>query len=114
MKKQEIGISTIDYNEDGTVKNALFVPTLKIEQDNNLLKELGVAQSARDITALKQNSELVFASWFRKWDKVISDIELSDREKFEVVSEVVECEKYENGNTKTCSMRFIYREIEAK
>lgn len=109
--KQQIGISTVSYHQDGSIQSAMFVPTIKIDTDESLLKQLAAVQDSGDLQTLKQNSQLVFSNWFRKMDQKLTDIELSDRERFEIVTQVLECKKYRGGKIKKCSVSFIFQEI---
>jgi uncharacterized protein YdeI (YjbR/CyaY-like superfamily) len=103
----EIGITTIEYNEDTTVKIAKFTPTMEVSIPDELLQKLKESGEWKDPEKLKENSDFIFASWFSK----MNDIELADREVSEIVSEIIVCEKYPNGNIKKCSMKYIFKEI---
>lgn len=104
---QQIGVSTINYDESGNALSATFEPTIKIESDNSLISQLSNIKN-KSANEIKSNAELVFSSWFRKLDDLITDIELSDREEYEVVSEVKECLKYGNDSIKKCVIEFSF------
>lgn len=101
--KQEIGIAKIEYDKNGVVTSAEFEPTLKLNNPEALKAELSTIQCGDEPT-LKYNADLVLAAWFAK----VSDIELADREKYKIESEIVTCAKYPNGLVKSCTMKFFF------
>lgn len=107
MNNQEIGVVTIDYNEEGVAIHSLFEPTLKIKGGMSLLEQMEALTATQDPEIIKSNADLVFGNWFNK----LSEIELADRDTHEVVSELVECDKYPSGNIKKCVLKYIFREL---
>lgn len=109
MKTQEIGIATITYDNGGRVIKELtnFVPTLKISITDELNKQFAQIRSEKDEINLKKNSDIVLATWFSK----MNEIELADRDKFEIKSEIIKCEKYANERIKQCVIRYTFKEI---
>lgn len=105
MQEIEIGIVDIDYSSKGEVKNASFRPTLKVKADATLKKQLLNLQSSSDSAVIKSNAELMFASWFSK----INEIELADRDEYEIHSDMVTCLRYKSGMVKKCVMKFSFR-----
>ncbi len=87
MKKKliEIGVVSVLYSPTWNVLDASFEPTMKHELDEKCLTQLKSISSDKDKDVIKSNAELVFASWFEK----MNEIELADREKFEIVSRVL-------------------------
>jgi hypothetical protein len=51
----------------------------------------------------RAKAQLVLAKWFEH----VSDIELADREAYTVETEMLECEKWDNGKPKRCRIRFF-------
>ncbi len=105
-KEGEIGRATIEYDINGRVLYADFQPTMKVEVPSEVLQKLSSVEANKEI--IKENAATVFAHWFLK----TNEIELADRDKFEIVTEIVRCSKYfTNNNVKKCVVRFIFREI---
>lgn len=79
-----------------------------VELDNitrgELLKQLS---ENKDEVKVKLSADLVLATWFND----ILEIELADRDKYEVKSEVITCEKYDSGNVKLCVIDYYFQEI---
>lgn len=106
MKDLEIGIATLRYDKTGEATHASFESTMLLDFDKDLLKQLERVPDSEDAEAIKQNADLVFAGYFSK----LNEIELADREQYEVISEIVNCLKYENGKAKECTIRFLFRQ----
>lgn len=105
---QEIGIVTLYYNEDGSFKTADFRPTMKITIHSELMNELFSIETQKGEDIVKEQANSVFATWFQR----MNDIELADREKYEIATEMVApCERYENGVVSKCEMRFIFKAL---
>jgi hypothetical protein len=96
----EIGKTVIKYNQDGTVRRASFIPQLKIEAPPDL--KLKMKHGSKE--EIKDNADMVMAAWFNK----VNDIELSDRELYEIKSEIVKCELWEPGKVKTCIIKYSF------
>lgn len=108
-KKLPIGQVTIEYNEDGTAKSAMFEPTMKLPADLNLLNQLkNVPRSTQE--DIKDKASQIFGAWFIHLENVLDEIETADREKFEVKSEIVECEKYSDEHPKKCVISYTFQE----
>lgn len=109
MKTQEIGIATITYDSGGTVIRELtnFVPTLKISITEELNRQFAKVKSEKDEINLKKNSDIVLATWFSK----MNEIELADRDKFQIKSEIIKCERYANQRIKQCVIRYTFEKI---
>ena len=105
-----IGVTTLFFTEQGEAAVATFTP------ERMELSDLSIRQQIRRLfapvegnkgpEAVKSAAELVFAAWFNK----MNEIELADREKYEIVSEVIECKEYSPGKVKSCTIAFIFRE----
>jgi uncharacterized protein YuzE len=107
-----IGEVLIGYNEDGTVAGVLFTPaSLKLagvmSQIPKLFKDTNGKQDREQI---KKSAELVFGAWFNQ----MNEFELADREKYEIVSEIGDCEEYPDGGVKSCLILFTFRGKEVK
>ncbi len=106
--KEELGIVVLTYDEDGNIKTAGFDPKIQVQVKSSKLKELFEIGSSNDLEVLQLRADTVFAMFIDK----INQIELADREKFQVVSEVMLCEKYENGNIKICKLKYFFVSVE--
>lgn len=100
-----IGTTTIEYDESGTPTSTKFEPQLQVQLNDDLRQQLMSVKGTEGSARIKEQSELVLGAWFAG----VSEIELADREEFEVASEVVECEKYDGGGVRKCVMRFSLR-----
>jgi hypothetical protein len=107
MKEQEIGIANIKYKQDGSVFSADFTPS-KVNlgggfgPPNQLLNiKQGTAEE------IKNNAELVMASWYSK----MNEIELADRNQYEIKGEIIRCDKYPDGAVMQCEVRFVFKQI---
>ncbi len=107
MKRTEIGTVTMQYSETGKLVSAIFKPTLKIELSDevksNLEKNISKPEES-DI--LKFNADFVLGTFFAK----MTEIELADREKQEIVSEVVTCTKYPSEQTRLCVLKYYFQD----
>lgn len=108
-----IGQAVILFNEEGKAVGSMFTPEgIKI---NNLAMFAEVGEVLAPVEGnkgqenIRKAAETVFAAWFNK----MNEIELADREKFEIVTEVLKCEEYSPGKVKSCTIAFIFREREA-
>lgn len=105
---EQIGIATINYDQQGNVLEAYFNPTPKFEKiDASQLKSV---KSSKEAEVIKYNAEMILASYFSR----MNEIELADRDKYEIGSEILICTKYDNGNVRSCSIQFFFRELELK
>ena len=103
MKK--IGIATIEYDRVGSVTKGTFDPDKDF--GNVDIKQLLSIKASKDVDVVKRNAETVLASWFSK----INEVELADRDQYEVASEVLDCKKYVDGKVKKCSIQFYLKEV---
>ncbi len=105
---QEIGIVTLYYNEDGSFKTADFIPTMQITVTSELMNELFNVETQKGEDVVKEQANNVFATWFQR----MNEIELADREKYEIATELAApCERYDNGVISKCSMRFVFKNL---
>lgn len=105
---QEIGVAILHYNEDGSFKTAEFKPTIIVKIDSKMMDELFNIETQKGEDIVKEQANNVFATWFQR----MNDIELADREKYKIVTELVApCERYDSGIISKCSIKFIFKEI---
>lgn len=102
----KIGIVTIRYNPDGIITSSGFQSTLDIRSSNKLNSSLSnIKKSSKDENKIADQAKMIFANWFN----IMTKIELGDN--IEIIHEITNCEKYESGLVKTCSITFSYKEI---
>lgn len=102
--KQEIATVAFDYNEDGTLENAVLWPKLKVTKDE-VIDQLGNCKN-KTIDEVKQAAELMLGAFFAR----TNDIELRDMETTELKSEVTATTKYNDGTLRHVEIRFIYKQ----
>lgn len=106
MIPQEIGIATLNYDTTGNFIGGKFEPTMTVPVDKNLMDSFSGATCKDGEEAIKQQATNIFASWFQ----AMNEIELADQEKYEIGTEIVgECEKYEDGTIKSCTIKFTFK-----
>lgn len=107
MKTQEIGIVTLDYNEDGVATEATFNPTMKVNLDIKALLQLTAIPADKSPQHVEDNAGFVLASWFER----LNEIELADRDHYRVAPKVIKCDNYPNGRIKHCEIAFNFQEV---
>lgn len=103
----EIGRVKLSYKLKGTVESASFTPSIKVELDSKLIKEISTIQSSTDVERIRNSSEMVFAAWFTR----LNNIELADRNLYRIISKVDKCEKYPDGSVRECEIIFSFERI---
>lgn len=107
MKREKIGTVDLKYNEKGELESSKFIPEpfiISVKKDQLYTEALNKTDEVEKIKAL---ADISFSSWFNN----ISEIEISDREKFEIVSEVCICEKLNTNTVKFCRIDYFHQEI---
>lgn len=106
MKKNTyIGQAIINYDIKGNMLDAVFVPHLPMHVDQALADKISeVVKGTDDEKTLKHNADMVLASWFNQ----MTEIELADRNQYDIASTVVKCEKYANDMIKTCILDYNF------
>lgn len=114
--KTVIGVSSIQYSQDGKVVSALFVPDAvnMHEKVQDIASEL--SNSVCDSTnpeSIKENHEKVMANWFLSMQNFIDFAEEFDREKQKLTSRILRCEKYtDSQQVRLCIVEFSIEDIE--
>jgi hypothetical protein len=105
----KIGTVIVNYDQEGNVleKFTAFVPTMNIPVDKELGKQLIKLKQENNETILKDNSDLILASWFSK----MNEIELADRNSFKIESMIVSCDKYSNGKIRKCILDYYFERV---
>lgn len=107
MKDSKIGIVTMEYAQTGKIIQATFAPIMVVELEEELFYQLEEIKPTTDPAVLRSNADLVMASWFTR----TNEIELADREKFSIVSDIIDCRKYETGQIKKCVIEYTFKKI---
>lgn len=101
----EIGTVEIEYSEKGEVKAASFHPVPAILFDSPVTSQLMALNHPAGPHQLKNNSDLILAAWFTK----MNEIELADRDRYDINSEIVGCDKHPNGSIKKCTLKYTFK-----
>lgn len=109
MENLEIGISSIWYDEQGDATRSGFTPLMTLSEEGNDLHQFIDIKSDNDESKMKLQAESIFAAWFQKFNIM----ELADREKYTISSEIASCEKYPNGGVKKIQFKFIFKELQS-
>lgn len=107
MEDLEIGIAILNYDRKGKLISGLFTPTLAVEVPDLFKETMETITATTTPDLLKTHSDMVFAGFFVK----MNEIELADREDFDVVSEVIECEKWNNGIIRKCIIKYFFKKV---
>lgn len=104
----EIGTATIEYDTTGQSVMVKFIPAEISFSKQDIANGLSQVKSCEDCETIRTNAETVMVKWFNN----TSAIELADREKYGIVSEIIgECEKHPNGMIKQCSFKFTLKPL---
>lgn len=98
-----IGNVQLIYNEQGKLQQGYFTPTMCIKLDKETIEQLYKIPCSKDSNDIKDKAELIMSLWFNK----ITEIELADRLKYKIESNVKECIMYPNTDkVKSCNIEF--------
>lgn len=105
----DIGVVTISHDKDGNMGEAYFKPTMQVSLDKSLVPALtaGTMASTDNPEYIRNQADIVMASFFSK----ITEIELADRDKYELKSEIIQCSKWGNGAVRTCKIKYSFVKI---
>ena len=108
MNNTPIATVKIVYDKFGKLESYSLTPQLTFEVDPNAIINLQETLSeSKEAEVLKQNADNVLASFFAK----VNEVELADREKFQVVSEVIECVRNNFNKVRVCVIKYSLEEI---
>lgn len=105
MDNFEIGIVKIDYNEDGSIASASFVPHKEMKFDERVLQQITAKPESPE--RVKEIADFVLGAWFSK----MTFIELADPEKYSLQSEIVECLSFPKGTVKSCMLKYVFKSV---
>lgn len=106
-KTKEIGTVHMHYDKFGLIQNADFIPAINFSLTEEIKSQLGLIQPGSQ-EVLTRNADMIMSGWFTK----VNDIELADREKFQLKRQVLACEKFEaTGYVKYCKLRYYLEEV---
>lgn len=101
---EKIGTAVIRYDVNNNIISGVFKGELKQKFNEELIKQL---QPSNDLDIIKNNADMALASWFNK----ITEIEIADREKTRIISNVKKRTYYSNGNIKKCEIDYYLETI---
>lgn len=110
MEKLEIGSANIKFNTIGVATDASFTPVMKIEGDPKLLASLAAIGGKISEETIKARTNLLLGAYFNK----ANEIELADRDHYEIHSEITSCDKYPTGILQEITVKYFFQELEAK
>jgi hypothetical protein len=107
MKRKEIGIATLQYDQEGNLSAAELVPTMRVNLLPDLKELLSKSKAPDSQEAIRNDAEYVYAAWFNK----MNEIELADRTQYKITAECVSCVKYHSGKISEAKIKFFFEEI---
>lgn len=105
--RKEIGISTIQYDENGEVKTASFHPHSTFNDMSQFKDQLLEIEGGESQERIITSAERVMASWMNQ----VNEIELADRDHYKISSSVHNCLKYDSGKVKEISIQFYLESL---
>jgi len=109
MKKTIVlGSVTMTYNEQGAMISANVQPVTNVPIDATLQEQL-VAIKSDTADNVKNQAQLVLGAFFSN----ITNAELADRADYSMVSEIVDCAKFDNEKVKQCTIKFTLQPVQA-
>lgn len=107
MNRISIGTVVMHYNTDGNVMGISFHPSINVSMTPELFEQFKTIKGTKDKDKLTENANLVFGQWFSQ----LNQIELADREKYQVLGQMKKCLVYDNGVVKSCEMEYFFEPI---
>lgn len=105
MENTKIGTASFIYRPDGSVEYASFKPDIEVDTKKtpDLLHQFKSSLSGKgDDKTIQADASLIMGAWFAKAE----EIELADRDKMVITSNVLNCERFANGLAKKCQIQF--------
>ncbi len=90
----KVGKVELQFGQTGEIVKAAFTPDEF--SPVGITEDLIKIKCSDDTEAIKHNADLILAKWINN----INNVELADREMFELSSKVAICDKYESGMAK--------------
>lgn len=110
MESLEIGIATIEYNEEGIAVSSKFESTATTQADTSLLNQLSQLPGSDKRETVANNAKMVLGSW---WNKM-NEVEMADREDYGIYYKTFNCQRHENQMIKSISIKFTYKKRSSK
>lgn len=98
-----LGTVYLYYQPGGDFASGDFIPAQYVPTSTVKDKLKFISGASEDVA--KQQSEMIISAWFQQ----NNNVELADRDKYEIVSKVANCEKWPNGNTKRIGILFYFQ-----
>lgn len=105
IKDLLVGITSLYYNEDGTLSSGFFTPFGFDLNGDQILERMKFIDAGQSGDELANHAKVVLAGFFSR----ANEIELADREKYEILPTVIECQKWPSGTVKKCVIRFTLK-----
>jgi hypothetical protein len=104
----DLGYVSIEYNPDGTVREASFVPTMVVPVPPAVHNDLMRVGRIDDIVALQGSADIIMASWFSK----VNEIELAERTEYTIKSTISKCVRNEDGRVKNIVIGYRFEPVQ--
>lgn len=106
-----IGTVVLYYNEDSTVQTSVFTPDAITSSDDELADRMQSINAASDEKAIREQAEFMVSAWFARLNR----IELADRDRYEIITDTVSCERWKRtGTTRKCTLHFTLKKKEVQ
>lgn len=96
----------IEYSEGGEVVSGSMIAELSPGDIEVAMDQLTKLKPEANGVALAENARVALASLFNR----MNEVEMADREKFDITSKVRDCSNHENGMIKRCVIEFALEE----
>lgn len=105
MENTKIGTATLLFTEAGTVETAMFTP--EAMSIPFMGPDLRLTGTFEDVEQIHNKADEVFATWFNR----MNEIELADREKYTIKSNLVQCDKFTSGKPQFCKIEYVFEKL---
>lgn len=107
----EIGKSVLYYDENGKLDRIEFTPSILVKLNSKELVAFAKI-TGNDEATIATSASAVVAAWFQK----TNEIELADRDKWKIETEVINCKRVGDGKyfsaIKRCELIHHFKQIE--
>lgn len=101
-----IGVVTLKYNKTSESLYSIFTPEIKVGKKN--LPALDAVHISKNEEKMKEEVQEAVAKWFAG----LNEIELADREKFVIKTNLVKCNKYKTGEVKEAKFDVVMGNVD--
>lgn len=110
MIKKKLGVAKVKLSPEGKILETSFKPKMEINCSGIELEKLkGDTYGGPVEMEIQRSTDLIMASWFN----AVNKIELADRDKLEIKSEISGCRTTKKG-IKTCEYNYYLISVNKK